>query len=104
MKHKMNFYLKIFFCILASFNYQHISQGIVDGSASKPVLIQDTNYMVEKTYHIAPYLVAFGAYLMLQRPINDSIGVSIHKNNRWNLTVNSRYLPSGQKTFSFGQK
>ena len=36
-------------------------QGIVDGSASQPVLVQDTNYMVEKTYLIAPYLGAFGA-------------------------------------------
>ena len=42
------------------------TQGI-DGSARKPVLIQDTGYMVEKTYHdIAPYLGAFGAYLMPQ--------------------------------------
>ena len=39
-------------------------QGI-DGSLRKPVLIQDTGYMVEKTNpDIAPYLVAFGAYLM----------------------------------------
>ena len=43
-----------------------IGQGI-DGSARKPALIQDTGYMVEKTYHDrAPYLVAFGAYLMPQ--------------------------------------
>ena len=42
-----------------------IIQGIVDGSASKPVLRQDTGCMVEKTYHdIAPYLGAFGTYLM----------------------------------------
>ena len=42
-------------------------QGMVDGSASKPTLRQDTVYMVEKTYHdIAPYLGAFGAYLMPQ--------------------------------------
>ena len=34
---------------------------MVDGSASKPALRQDTKYMVEKTYHdIAPYLGAFG--------------------------------------------
>ena len=45
-----------------------VSQGIVGGSASKPALVQDTNYMVEKTYHIAPYLGAFGAYLMPQGP------------------------------------
>ena len=32
-----------------------LEQGIVDGSASKPALRQDTGYMVEKTYHdIAP--------------------------------------------------
>ena len=42
-------------------------QGMVDGSASKPALRQDTGYMVEETYlDIAPYLRAFGAYLMPQ--------------------------------------
>ena len=45
----------------------YVPQGMVDGSASKPALIQDTGYMVEKTYlAIAPYLGAFGAYLMPQ--------------------------------------
>ena len=40
---------------------------MVDGSASKPALRQDTGYMVEKTYYdIIPYLGAFGAYLMPQ--------------------------------------
>ena len=40
---------------------------MIDGSASKPALRQDTGYMVEKTYlDIAPYLEAFGAYLMPQ--------------------------------------
>ena len=40
---------------------------MVDGFASKPALRQDTGYMVEKTYlDIAPYLRAFGAYLMPQ--------------------------------------
>ena len=29
-----------------------ILQGMVDGSASKPALRQDTGYMVEKTYKI----------------------------------------------------
>ena len=44
-----------------------IQQGMVDGSASKPALRQDTGYMVEKPYlDIAPYLGAFGAYLMPQ--------------------------------------
>ena len=46
---------------------KYLKQGIVDGSTSKPALKQDTGYMVEKTYHdIAPYLGAFGAYLMPQ--------------------------------------
>ena len=44
-----------------------VTQGIVDGSASKPALRQDTGYMVEKNYYdIAPYLGAFGFYLMPQ--------------------------------------
>ena len=36
------------------------TQGMIDGSASKPALRQDTGYMVDKTYHIAPYFGAFG--------------------------------------------
>ena len=47
--------------------HYNLQQGMVDGSASKPALRQDTGYMVEKTYlDIAPYLGAFGAYLMPQ--------------------------------------
>ena len=46
-----------------------LEQGIVDGYASKSALVQDTNYVVEKTYHIAPYLGAFGPYLMPKGPI-----------------------------------
>ena len=45
-------------------NYM-ILQGI-DGFARKPALIQDTEYIVEKTYHIALYLSAFRAFLMPQ--------------------------------------
>ena len=46
---------------------RNLTQGMVDGSASKPSLRQNTGYMVEKTYpDIAPYLGAFGAYLMPQ--------------------------------------
>ena len=41
-------------------------QDIVDGYASKPALVENTNYMVEKTYHLAQYLGAFGACLMPQ--------------------------------------
>ena len=47
-------------------SWLNVIQGKVDGSASKPALVQDTNYMVKKTYHIAPYLGAFRAYLMPQ--------------------------------------
>ena len=44
-----------------------IVHGMVDGSAFKPALRQDTGYMVEKTDHdIAPYLGTFGVYLMPQ--------------------------------------
>ena len=46
---------------------KNITQGMVDGSASKPALRQDTSYMVEKTSpDIAPYLGAFGVYIMPQ--------------------------------------
>ena len=46
---------------LNAYSLNGIKQGMVDGSASKPALRQDTGYMVEKTYHdIAPYLGAFG--------------------------------------------
>ena len=49
-------------CVL-TLNYK---QGI-DGSTSKPALRQDPGYIVEITYiDIAPYLGAFGAYLMAQ--------------------------------------
>ena len=37
-------------------------QGI-DGSAGKPALEQDTDYMVKKSYNWEPYLDPFGAYL-----------------------------------------
>ena len=44
-----------------------LEQGMLDGSAAKPALRQDTGYMDEKTYlDIAPYLGAFEAYLMPQ--------------------------------------
>ena len=49
--------------------------------------------MVKTTYHIAPYLGAFGAYLMPLLPINGSKGVSIYKNDCWNVIVKSCYLP-----------
>ena len=37
--------------------------------ARKPVLVQDTESMVEKTYHLALYLDCFGVYLMVQLTI-----------------------------------
>ena len=53
--------------LLSIILYQPLPQGMVDGSAAKPALRQDTGYMVEKPYlNIAPYLGAFGAYLMPQ--------------------------------------
>ena len=58
---------------LSTTSEKYFEQGIVDGSASKPALRQDTSYMVEKTCHdIAPYLGAFGAHLMPQWPIYGS--------------------------------
>ena len=55
-----------FLSLTQIYKYTNI-QGIVGGSASKSALRQDIGYMVEKTYHdIAPYLGAFGAYLMPQ--------------------------------------
>ena len=56
-----------------------VKQQGIDDSARKATLVQDTGYMVEKTYHIAPYLGAFEAYLIPQWPINGSKGVSIYK-------------------------
>ena len=43
-----------------------VKQQGIDDSARKATLVQDTGYMVEKTYHIAPYLGAFEAYIMPQ--------------------------------------
>ena len=68
----------IWFVVLSKGN-KSLTQGMVDGSASKPTLRQDTGYKVEKTGHyIAKYLGAFGAYLMPQWPIYGSKGVSIN--------------------------
>ena len=46
--------------------YLYNIQGKVDSSASKPALVQDTNYMVEKPYHNPQNLGACGPYLMPQ--------------------------------------
>ena len=54
-------------CRFGHFDNEKLKQGMVDDSASKPALRQDKGYLVEKTYlDIAPYLEAFGAYLMPQ--------------------------------------
>ena len=63
----------------------------------KPAHVQDTEYMVEKTYQLTPYVAAFGAYLEPQWPIYGSKGVSIYQKDRWNVAVNTGYLPSGQQ-------
>ena len=36
----------------------------IDGSVRKPALIQDTDYLVEKTYNSPAYVGPFGAFLM----------------------------------------
>ena len=60
------FFLLSYSVMILYWDWFVLKQGI-DGSARKPALIQDTGYMVEKTYQdIATYLVAFGAYLMPQ--------------------------------------
>ena len=43
-------------------------QGM-DGFARNPALIQDTQKMVEKNYHLTSYCDHFGAYLMTYWPI-----------------------------------
>ena len=72
-------------------------QGI-DGSAWSPRSYRILTIWLRTTCHIAPYLGAFGTYLMPQRPIYGSTGVSIYQNNRWNLAVTSHYLPSVKKS------
>ena len=80
-------------------------QGMVDGSASMPALRQDTGFMVDK--NLPWYSTIFGSFWGLfnaSATQYGSKGVSIYKIDHWNVVVNSRYLPSGQKTISFGQK
>ena len=59
----------------------------IDGSARKPALLQDTDYMVDKTYKVVPCYGLFGAYLMPQWPIQGLKLVSINQNHRWNMAV-----------------
>ena len=73
--------------------------GIVDGSASKLALIQDTGYMVEKTYHdIAPYLGAFGPIYCLSDPYMVQKVISYIK------TIVGTWRSSVKKNIGFGQK
>ena len=60
----------------------------------KPALVQDTDYMVEKTYQLAPYLGAIEAYLMM------------FPYNRWNVAVNSplQFSATGPITWNGSQK
>ena len=39
-------------------------QGM-DGSARKPALLHDTDYIVEKTHHLASYFGSFEAYYLM---------------------------------------
>ena len=61
-----------------------------------------TDYMVEKSYHLSQYLGLFGAYFMPQGPKQGSKQVPIYQIDRWNVAINSRYIPSVQKAVSFG--
>ena len=64
----MDYSIHCFLKVLVDFgglNFETFNKEI-DGSAHKPVLMQDTEYLVEKTYHIAPFLGTFGAYLKPQ--------------------------------------
>ena len=47
----VKFFSWLYFFNLDVCHVIQLSQGMVDGSASKPALRQDTGYMVEKTYH-----------------------------------------------------
>ena len=82
-----------------------ITQRILDGSASKPALRQDTGY--NGWENLPWYWTIFGGFWGL---FNASV---THIWFKWcfhiqkqslNEAVNSRYIPSGQKTISFGQK
>ena len=75
----------------------------MDCSSRKPALVQDTDYMVEKTYHLAPYFGALGAYLMPPWPIQSSTGISIHQNDRWTWPSTHVIFHLVKKDISIGQ-
>ena len=60
--------------------------------------------MVEKTDHLTQFFGSFGAYFMPQQLIWGSKGVPIYHHDLWNVSGNSRYLLSGDKTINIGQK
>ena len=60
------------------------------------------DYMVEKTYNLAPGSF-WGLFNALVTPIGFKC-VYVYRNDRINVTINSCYLQSGQKTISFSQK
>ena len=62
----------------------------IDGSSRKPLLIQDTEYVVEKTYNLAQYLGTFGASVTL----TGLKSVLIYQKDCWNVAVNLHYLQS----------
>ena len=67
----------------------------------KPVLVQDTDYMVEKTDQSAPYLWAVLPIKCLSDPYMVQT-VSLYP--RWNVVVSSLYILYGQKAIVLVKK
>ena len=74
---------------------------IFSKTKAPPEAFARAGYWLHITYHLAPYLDPFEAYLI---PIKGSKIVSIYKNWLLNVAVNSGYLQSGPKAIKFGQK
>ena len=64
------------------FLFEGLSQELVDGFASKPMLRHDTRYMVEKTYNLSQYLGFWGLFDASGTKIGFKIGSNIAK---WSL-------------------
>ena len=73
-----------------------MAQKGIDDSARKPALVpwelkivQDADYVVEKPYHLAPYLGPIYWGLFNASVTNIGLkGVFIYQNYRWNVAVN----------------
>ena len=69
----------------------------IDGSRRKPTHAHDTDYMVDKTYHLAPYFGPLEAYWMPYWPLQHLKGVPIYQK----VVAHPWYLQSGPKTISW---